>query len=48
MKHKRVSDIAGDRYSKKKKKKIIVTLVTLGFSQLCPDSTALGTAGSWI
>lgn len=43
MKHEQVSDIAGDRYSKKK---IIVTLVTLGFSQLCPDSTALGTAGS--
>lgn len=44
MKHEWASDIAGDRYSKKKK--IIVTLVTLGFSQLCPDSTALGTAGS--
>lgn len=36
------SDMAADRYSKE----MSLTLVTLGFSQLCPQSTALGTGGS--
>lgn len=40
------SDTADDRYSKEKKKKNLVTLVTLGFSLLRPHSTALGPGGT--